>query len=333
MPKGKRKGIGVSDVHRTAMEKAVGLYNSGNPDMAIEHLLSSGSAWKTDPDAIFTLFLSSDAVGDEKSFEDSVGYARMWLEMSFGKDATKYIPSKVLSTNHPEALFAILASERLLIDEEISPSDLRLVKHALGNEKIRQEAPMAVFHSSTLEFEAGNFTESANLMSRFMAEVGAEAAKTGSAPCSPTAFHRAPMILALSLFASGKTEEAMECVRESVIPFGVGLYKDPPDMEYEYEEEDDEAECGENEFSEGIPLSRTSAGIVVGESGVDVPESVNTGKGSKMFGSSGPVIPVVAENPEAKAFQSVSAVSSGASGPKMFPSVFRLPDGSYVKAY
>ncbi len=322
----KRKKTGMSEALRTTVEKAVVLYNSGKPDKAVEHLLSSGSGWKTDPDAVFLLFLASDAVGDEISFENSLGYARAWLELSFGGGAAKYMPSKVLSSDHPEGLFAVMASERLLMEGEVPSSDMNLVRKALWSEKVRSETPMAVFHSSTIEFESGNFEESARLMTRFLLEVEREAASSGgTASCSAAAFHRAPTILSLALFASGKYEEGMECLKNAVIPAGIGLYREPA----ETGDEDDEYDEAEGADESSVELPPLSAGMILGEG--EAPEAGKEGRGPKMFGSAGPVIPFVSESPEERALRPAS--SSTGSGPKMFPSVFRLPDGSYIKAF
>lgn len=317
----KRKKTGMSETLRVTVEKAVEFYNSGNPERAVEHLLSSGSGWKTDPDAVFLLFLASDAAENEASFENSLGYARMWLEISFGGESAKYMPSKVLSSDHPEGLFAVVASERILMEDEVPSSDMELVRKALWSEKVRSETPMAIFHSSTIEFESGNFEESARLMTRFLLEVEREAASTGAASCSAAAFHRAPMILALSLFASGKHEEGMECLRKAVIPAGIGLYREPAEI---VEDDDEQNETYATQES-SVELPPLSAGMILGEG--DAPETARVGRGPKMFGSAGPVIPLVSERPEE------SSLRSAGSGPKMFPSVFRLPDGSYIRAF
>lgn len=292
---------GLSGATRSAVIEGAAMVEAGNPEAAKAKVLSCGDGWKSDPDAVLLLFMACVSSEEESSWAESMEYARMWLRMSFSPPLA--VSSRTLQSNPPDGDFAISLSEHVLRFGR-EAEDRALAKAALSNDKVIKENPTALLHLGSLAFESGDFSEAAVAAARFVETMLApenehqeENGEGVKCPCSPTELKRGAYILAMSLFAIGEHAEAMKTLNHMVIPLGVGTYSDPPPSE-EYEEE--------------IELHVAESGGM-NETGI-------LGKDSQTFNG----FPNLAgENPKRreKGF------------PKVFPSVFELPDGSFIKAF
>lgn len=325
-----------------SLVNAVKLLNEGNYPEAIESLTACGDSWTKDPDGVLVMMYILDAIGQsgvDDVAEETAGISKMFLDMSYGKDRSRYPSSGLLQKNHPEPQHALSAVNILVSEPGLTDEDKRLLLDVCSRQDVYEYDTAALATGGFLSFDIGDYDRSIRCLSAYVdmenswacGEPQEEAAEEDDYfdGIRMNFFRRSLMVLSMALFASKDYEGGMKYA-EMARALGVGIHSDAPVTVFMDEEPGTEDELQDMAEPEGIAVA-SGGGLndcmeqmgadAISRSGL-IPEqktgSVNLGL-ARTEGAASP-------SPSAS-----DMGKAAGNNPKVFFSVALLPDGSFQK--